>query len=168
MTANAMREDREACFAVGMDDYLAKPIRPNELAMALSRARTLEDTGTPRAQRAAASLDASAVESLRDLGGEEFVAEVIDTFLSDAPALVETLRTTYEHGHTEGLRRAAHTLKSNGQTFGAGRFSRLCRELEERARSGELDGIAELLDRIEQEYAALEESLAALRSTPAS
>jgi PAS domain S-box-containing protein len=168
MTANAMREDREACFAVGMDDYLAKPIRPNELAMALSRARTLEYTGTPRAQGAAASLDANAVESLRDLGGQEFVAEMIDTFLSDAPALVETLRTTYEQGHTEGLRRAAHTLKSNGQTFGAGRFSKLCRELEERARSGELDGIAELLDRIEQQYAALEETLAALRSTPAS
>ena len=96
MTANAMREDREACFAAGMDDYVAKPIRPNELAMALSRARPLADTRTPRAEGAGASLDASAVESLRDLGGDEFVAEVIDTFLSDAPALVATLRTTYE------------------------------------------------------------------------
>jgi CheY-like chemotaxis protein len=168
MTANAMPEDREACFAAGMDDYVAKPIRPNELAKALSRARRLEDRGTPHAQGAAANLDASAVESLRDLGGEEFVAEVIDTFLSDAPALMETLRTTYEQGQTEGLRRAAHTLKSNGQTFGAGRFSKLCRELEERARSGELDGAAELVDRIEREYAALEQTLAALRATAAS
>ncbi len=168
MTANAMPEDREACLAAGMHDYLAKPIRPNELAMALSRTRTLEDTGTPRAQRAAASLDASAVESLRDLGGEEFMAEVIDAFLTDAPTLVETLRTTYEQGDTEGLRRTAHTLKSNGQTFGARRFSELCRELEERAKSGELDGIAGLLDRIEREYAALEETLAALRPTAAS
>ena len=40
MTANAMLEDREACFAAGMDDYVAKPIRPEELAEALSRART--------------------------------------------------------------------------------------------------------------------------------
>jgi CheY-like chemotaxis protein len=40
MTANAMIEDREACFAAGMDDYLAKPVRPEELADALSRART--------------------------------------------------------------------------------------------------------------------------------
>jgi PAS domain S-box-containing protein len=39
MTANAMQEDREACFAAGMDDYVAKPIRPNELAEALRRAR---------------------------------------------------------------------------------------------------------------------------------
>jgi CheY-like chemotaxis protein len=39
MTANAMLEDREACFAAGMDDYLAKPVRPEELATALGRAR---------------------------------------------------------------------------------------------------------------------------------
>ena len=39
MTANAMVEDREACFAAGMDDYVAKPVRPNELAAALSRVR---------------------------------------------------------------------------------------------------------------------------------
>ena len=93
---------------------------------------------------------------------------MIDTFLSDAPALVATLRTTYEQGQADGLRRAAHTLKSNGQTFGAGRFSALCRELELRAKSDELDGAAELVDRIEREYAALEQTLAALRATAAS
>jgi CheY-like chemotaxis protein len=37
MTANAMEEDRDACFAAGMDDYVAKPIRPEELAAALAR-----------------------------------------------------------------------------------------------------------------------------------
>jgi PAS domain S-box-containing protein len=40
MTANAMMEDREACFAAGMDDYVAKPVRPEELAEALSRVRS--------------------------------------------------------------------------------------------------------------------------------
>jgi PAS domain S-box-containing protein len=167
MTANAMPEDREACFAAGMDDYVAKPIRPNELQKALSRARPLGNTRAVSAEGAAASLDASAVDSLRGLGGE-FLAEVIDAVLSDAPTLVATLRTTYEEGDTEGLRRAAHTLKSNGQTFGAGRFSELCRELELRARSDELDGTAELVDRIAREYPALEKSLAALRSTTGS
>ncbi len=39
MTANAMIEDREACFAAGMDDYIAKPVSPEALAEALSRAR---------------------------------------------------------------------------------------------------------------------------------
>jgi CheY-like chemotaxis protein len=165
MTANAMAEDRGACFAAGMDDYIAKPIRPSELGKALSRARPLGDTRAASTEGAGVRLDASAIESLRELGGEGFLAEVIDTFLSDAPGLVATLRTTHEEGEREELRRTAHTLKSNGQTFGAGRFSELCRALEERARSGELDGGTELLDRIEQEYAALENTLAALRST---
>jgi CheY-like chemotaxis protein len=46
MTANAMREDREACFAAGMDDYVAKPISPDTLAEALARARPLAESST--------------------------------------------------------------------------------------------------------------------------
>ena len=45
MTANAMLEDREACFAAGMDDYLAKPVRPEELASALSRVHAQGGSG---------------------------------------------------------------------------------------------------------------------------
>jgi CheY-like chemotaxis protein len=41
MTANAMQEDREACFAAGMDDYVAKPIRPEALAEALRQVHPL-------------------------------------------------------------------------------------------------------------------------------
>ena len=49
MTANAMIEDREACFAAGMDDYLAKPVRPEELANALTRAHSHGPVGPKRA-----------------------------------------------------------------------------------------------------------------------
>jgi len=47
MTANVMQEDREACFAAGMDDYVAKPIRPDELAAALARTRPRRDRTEP-------------------------------------------------------------------------------------------------------------------------
>ena len=167
MTANALPEDRDACFAAGMDDYIAKPIRSNELAAALLRARPLKGGAASR-EVASTSLDATAIESLRELGGDAFVAEVIDAFLSDAPALIAALRTTHDEGDTGTLRRTAHTLKSNGQTLGAARFTELCRELEDRAKSNALDGTADLIDRVEREYGALEKTLAALHSTPAS
>jgi CheY-like chemotaxis protein len=164
MTANALPEDREACFAAGMDDYVAKPIRSEELAKALSRARPVVAAD---ADGAPVELDSEAVEGLRALGGEEFVAEVIDTFLDDAPALLATLREALERRDAEELRRAAHTLKSNGQTFGAPRFAAHCRELEELARSGELAGAPGLVERIDREYGALERTLATLRPGPA-
>ncbi len=114
-----------------MDDYVAKPIRPDELAQALGRAHRIGGTGD--ANGVGVALDASAVQSLRELGGDGFLAEVIDTFLSDAPALLATLRASQERSEVEVLRRTAHTLKSNGQTFGATGFAQLCRELEQRA-----------------------------------
>jgi CheY-like chemotaxis protein/HPt (histidine-containing phosphotransfer) domain-containing protein len=161
MTANALPEDREACFAAGMDDYVAKPIRPEELARALSRARRIG--GEDAANGDGVGLDATALESLRDLGGDGFLTEVIDTFLSDAPAAIATLRASQAGGDAEVLRRTAHTLKSNGQTFGAAGLADLCRDLEQRAKNGEVEGTAELVDRIEREYRAVEQALAALR-----
>ena len=59
------------------------------------------------------------------------------------------------------LRRAAHTLKSNGATLGAASFAEVCRELEACAKSGEMDGAPELIDRIESEYRRLDKALEA-------
>src|SRR5207344_1536534 len=67
MTANAMEEDREACAAAGMNDYVAKPIRPDALARALQDVRPVErkDGGD--------ALDGTTLDSLRELGGDDFV-----------------------------------------------------------------------------------------------
>jgi CheY-like chemotaxis protein/HPt (histidine-containing phosphotransfer) domain-containing protein len=165
MTANALPEDREACFAAGMNDYVAKPIRAEELAAALKRARPLSLNGESGSDTVESiTLDDGALQNLRQLGGDDFLGEVIDAFLADAPGLLATLRRSLDDGSTEELRRAAHTLKSNGATLGAEGFAELCRTLEQRAKAGELDDAAELVDRIETEYQPLEEALAALRA----
>ncbi len=167
MTANALPEDREACFAAGMDDYVAKPIRRNELAAALKRARPLGSRDASSGETEI-SLEAAALQNLRDLGGTEFLAEVVDVFLAEAPTLITSLRSSLERQDTEELRRAAHTLKSNGSTLGAAAFAELCRTVEQQAKDGRLDGVSQLVERIEQEYVTLREALASLRSDPVS
>ena len=86
MTANALPEDREACFAAGMNDYVAKPIRAEELVAALKRAKPLVNGDGGSAAIGYVSLDDAALGNLRDLGGDEFLGEVIDAFRADAPA----------------------------------------------------------------------------------
>jgi CheY-like chemotaxis protein len=167
MTANALVEDREACFAAGMNDYVAKPIRRDELAEALERARPLGNRDAA-SKESEITLDAAALENLRELGGAEFIAEVVDVFLADAPALITSLRSSLQRQDTEELRRAAHTLKSNGSTLGAGAFAELCRTVEQHAKDGHLDGVSQSVDQIEQEYRMLQEALASLRSEPVS
>jgi PAS domain S-box-containing protein len=165
MTANALPEDREACFAAGMKDYVAKPIRAEELVAALKRVRPLANGGDPADEPVEyVSLDDDALQNLRDLGGDEFLGEVIDAFLGDAPELLATLHNSLEEANTEELRRAAHTLKSNGATLGAEGFADLCRTLEQFAKAGDLDEARPLVARIEQQYGPLKEALTALRS----
>ena len=75
-------------------------------------------------------IDPIAFAELQESAGEDFVGELIDTFLQEAPPMLEQLRQTLERGEAEGFRRAAHSLKSNSHTFGAFQLAELARALE--------------------------------------
>jgi HPt (histidine-containing phosphotransfer) domain-containing protein len=96
------------------------------------------------------SLDTSAVRALRESIGDdaEFLAELVATFLQDSPAQLAELRAAAANGSADDVRRGAHTLKSNAATFGIVRLTGLCRELENRASDGNLDGVEELVGAI--------------------
>jgi HPt (histidine-containing phosphotransfer) domain-containing protein len=113
-------------------------------------------------------LDPAALDRLRDSVGDEFVGELVATFLDDAPAQLATLRGALERGDAEEARRAAHTLKSNGATFGAESLSELCRQLEEKAKHGELAQGDELVEKAEAEYERVEAALIAIDGAPPS
>jgi HPt (histidine-containing phosphotransfer) domain-containing protein len=77
--------------------------------------------------------------------------------------LVDSATRGLQQGRADEVRRAAHTLKSTGATFGATRFSELSRSLESLASSGTLEGAADLILRIEAEYQAVRMALGTVR-----
>jgi PAS domain S-box-containing protein len=154
VTAGAMSDERDDCLAAGMDDYLSKPIRTEELSAALAAVGP-QGAGSPADERA--------VERLRETLGAEGTAELIDAFLAEGPTLVAALGEAVDRADDTTLRRAAHTLKSNAATFGATRLADVCARLETLAGSGETSGAAELVTTASDEYEALVRSLAATR-----
>ena len=162
MTANAMQGDRELCLAAGMDDYMSKPIRVEELMAALERSAAREPdrilaggpAGSASQNRAAADrpsaqvLDQAAFERLRATMGAGFLGELLSTFVEDSRELVGTMRRALGERDTDSFRRAAHSLKSNAASFGAMTLSTLAKDLEALAKSGSLDGAAPRVERL--------------------
>ena len=75
-------------------------------------------------------IDRAVFEGLQDTAGAEFVAELVDTFVEEAPSMLDELRSAHAARHAERYRRAAHSLKSNSLTFGALGLAAMARELE--------------------------------------
>ncbi|HEY2560135.1 MAG TPA: Hpt domain-containing protein [Caldimonas sp.] len=78
----------------------------------------------------APAIDAAAFAELQASAGADFVHELIDTFLEEAPRMLAELQSAAATARTDAFRRAAHSLKSNANTFGASTLGIMARELE--------------------------------------
>jgi signal transduction histidine kinase/DNA-binding response OmpR family regulator len=165
MTAEAMSGDRERCLEAGMNDYLAKPIRVDELVAAIKRAPRRHST-SPRQDVPAddGPIDRKVMARLAEgTGGDAgFVLELIEQFVSDAPGLIEVARAGLATGDAEEVRRAAHTLKSNAATFGAHVLAERSGALEEVAKLGALEDGPARLDTMADELESVRGALPAV------
>ena len=171
MTANAMASDRDDCLAAGMDDYLSKPIRIEQLVATLWCADTGARSAPPARSPAPATtvLNPRALESLEDMvGGRDYLYQLIDTFLEESPGLLLRLRESLEGDDPDGFRLAAHSLKSNCADYGASHMTELCKRLEAMGRDRQLEGAGVLLAEAETAYAEVQAALTEFRHSSAS
>ncbi len=166
MTANAMQGDREICLSAGMDDYIGKPVRIDELSDALARAEAsipkerAHEGG--KASGAGSSLDAAILEDLRQTVGAEDPAALV-ALAADFIAETETSLAGMKSGvDAAGLVRAAHSVKSSALLFGASGLSSLCAEMEGKLRNGDADfDLSRAVRAMEAEFERVREDLRA-------
>jgi len=152
VTASAMEGDREKCLAAGMDGYLAKPIKPEELETAIQQ--VLHGGSEPSAVPAEPPLDLSA--TLRAVEGDKaLLTELATLFLNDCPQRLDELRQAVASDDAARTERAAHGLKGAVANFGAEAAYALAAELEAMGRRGDLAGARSVLPRLDQEVGRL-------------
>lgn len=170
LTANAMRDDRKRCLAAGMDDYLAKPYRGDEMLAVLERwlPRERRKTTAPSVANGGVEasgglpIDPAAFDQLRNLapnGANVLIRQLIEAYLRGGKVHWEDCEKAVAKGELELLARACHALKSSSFNVGALRFAGLCREIEALCREGARDEVQALYPGLQAEWRAVCDAL---------
>jgi CheY-like chemotaxis protein len=167
MTANAMETTRQRCLAIGMDDFITKPIRPDVLAERLKpwlggALAAGVDPG-PEGEPPEAAGQMSCWDRLRALqfvgGDSELLDEMIGLFLQRQPQLLARVEAAVLAGDAESLSEAAHAYKGAVSHFAASGVQDLALALERAGKSRELDNARDLWSQLQEEAVRLQEAL---------
>jgi len=165
LTAHAMKGDRELCLEAGMNDYLSKPVHPDELEAAIARC-------TPGGSHVTETVPftlSRPMDELRnfDLQGyldrtmndRELAREIAEAFLADAPCLFSQLSAAIAAGDAGGAGKFAHTLKGSSANMGGDVLSHIAAEMQAAGKAGNLPLLGQLLPAAETSLEILSEAL---------
>ena len=165
MTANAMPGDRERCISGGMDDYLVKPVKIEDLATMLShwipgwQTETREQKGdqihnpklTQDVDQGKPPLD---IEKIRGMlhGNDQTTYELLNLYLTTTQNLIEQVRKTIRQKDAAACARKAHEIKGASAYVSAWEMLELARLMERAAKREDWDGIQEYLEELEPAF----------------
>ncbi|MDP9004573.1 MAG: response regulator, partial [Verrucomicrobiota bacterium] len=148
MTAHAMAGDRERCLAAGMDDYVSKPLRKEDLLRALDGGVGVEVV----IEQTEPKLLCSREELLSQCDGdEELMSELVSIFQENTPPMVQAIGEAVEKREAAALATHAHKLLSSLGAFGADRAHTLALRLEKHGQESDFAGARERSAKLERE-----------------
>jgi len=162
MSAHAMKGDRERFLEAGMDDYVAKPVRPKNLLQAVecwATTTAILESSAPAARPATEAMDREAAQER--LGGDtDLLVELAGLFLDECPRLLSEIRCAAARQDGKALERAADSLKGSVANFGADAAMEAAAALAHMGRQGHLQSAPEACATLEAEIEGLKEALA--------
>jgi diguanylate cyclase (GGDEF)-like protein len=179
MTANVQKGESEKCLAVGMNDYLSKPLKLESLRTTLGKWLDVKEAVTAQAETGASGnsneqrgpgegeapkadgndvLNEQVYRELRQQIGSA-LPTMVKVFLDDIPSYIRSLKDAIKVKDTQAYADFAHSIRSAASNFGANRLCKICAEIETKGRAGISDGMAGNLDKVIAECSLLEIAL---------
>ncbi|MEO7162021.1 MAG: response regulator, partial [Bdellovibrionia bacterium] len=167
MTANAISGDKERCLSAGMNDYISKPVKNDELFAVLSRwllAEKVELVVTDQTNASADIIDHAVIDellSLNENGDRSLLEELIGMWLARTPVVMELLKGALLSNDLQKIAAESHQLKSTSGHLGAMRISKLAGQIEGAALA---TGVSDLKKLVPQLEAAVQEAIPELQA----